>query len=213
MQTIKRTGSINRNHFRKNNNLSTALKQLSKPQPKLKPIVAAIAALLVGCSSKQEAQVVSSVEDCTNNTDLTTEECEIAYQQALLESEKTAPKYQSASQCETEFGAGQCTQSSSGFFMPFMAGFLVSSLLDSSRNHYNPVYHYRGQGSNYGRILTPDGRVLGRAGDRSFKVPNDTLTQPIPSVQRTVSRGGFGSQAAAKSNWGGSSGRSGGWGG
>lgn len=181
--------------------------------PKLKPLVAAIATLLVGCSNKQEAQLVQSVEDCLQNTDFSETECETAYQNALAEAENTAPKYQSMNQCETEFGPQQCTRSSSGFFMPFMAGYLMSSLLDSGRNHYNPVYHYRGRGPYSGKILSADGRVLGRAGSRSYNVSRDVLTKPMPTVRKTVSRGGFGAQAAAKSNWGGSTRRSGGWGG
>lgn len=199
-RATKRSSTIHRQHFRK------------RPI-RLKPLAALIATLFVGCSARQDAQVVASVPDCANNTKLTLQECEAAYQKALAASEKTAPKYATENQCEAEFGADQCTKGRTGSFMPFMTGFLVSSLLDFSRNYFNPVYQYRGPGAAHGRIMTPHGQILGPAGHRRYKVRNETLTKPIPTVQRTVSRGGFGSQAAAKSNWGGSSRRSGGWGG
>ena len=180
------------------------------------PMALAIAASLAGCSSNEEqAQVVKSVADCVQNTSYTEEQCKVAYENALAESERTAPKYDSVSACESEFGANQCHQSSSGgWFMPFMAGYLVSSALDSfSRDrHYSPVYVYGGSGYNNGYVMTGNGSVVGRPGDRYVNVSRDTLNKPLPTVNKTISRGGFGSQAAAKSNWGGGSRRSS-WGG
>lgn len=192
-------------------NLQMMNKAVKHPAAKLTPLALALTATLSACASKEEAQIVTSVQDCLQNTSFTEEQCQTAYNEALAEAERTGPKYESASACESEFGMNQCTQSSStGFFMPFLAGYLMSSALDFNRNRYNPVYVYGGPGQNYGNVMTSNGQVIGRAGDRFVRVPQDTLTKPMPTVRRTVSRGGFGSQAAAKSNWGS---RKSGWGG
>lgn len=181
-------------------------------RPLLKPLTFAVAAItLAACgNNEEEVQVVSSVEDCTANTSLTLTQCEVAYQQALEESARTAPRYTSQQACEMEFGYSQCNRTSQGFFTPFMAGYLVSNLFNSG-NSYNPVYHYQNHRSSYhDRIMTSDGSVIGRAGQRSYKVSkSDLKAKPAPT--RTVSRGGFGSTASAKSSWGGGKSKS--WGG
>lgn len=199
---MKRSQQINIESMRK-----------EKPvRPLLRPLSLAIAAItLAACSEKQEqVQVVSSVEDCAASTSLSQSQCEVAYEKALAEAERTGPKYNSQAACEAEFGYSQCNRSSQGFFMPFMAGYMVSNLL-SGGGGYNPVYQYRNSRSSLNnRIMTADGTMIGRAGQSSYKVASSNL-KPKPTVSRTVSRGGFGSVASAKSSWGG--GKSSGWGG
>ena len=202
---MKRSKQINIENMRKE----------SVARPLLKPLTWAVASItLAACSggSEEEVQVVSSVEDCTASTSLTLAQCEVAYQQALEESARTAPRYTSQAACEAEFGYDQCNRTNQGFFMPFMAGYMVSSLLNRGGGYSNnPVYHYRNRGSSYNdRIMTSDGSVIGRAGQRSYKVSSSDL-KPKPSPTRTVSRGGFGSTASAKSSWGGGKSKS--WGG
>lgn len=182
--------------------------------PKLKPLALAIATLvLTSCSSKEEVIIVKSVEDCQSKTEFTFEQCEAAYAKAVAEAERTGPKYSTQAACEAEFGVSQCRQTSqNNMFMPFMAGFIVSNLLDNNRNYgYNPVYDYRDARSSYNnRLMTSDGIVLGSPGKSSYKVSKSALKSK-PSVTKTISRGGFGSKASAKSSWGG--GKSSGWGG
>ncbi|MEW5250037.1 DUF1190 domain-containing protein [Microbulbifer discodermiae] len=202
---MKRTGYIDLARMRKDRGANFVLR----------PLVIGVAAALMGCSADEEVKVVSSVQDCVDNTSLDQAKCEAAYQRALAEAERTGPKYANLSQCESEFG--NCRETGSGVWMPLMTGFMVASLLDSDRRHYsgyyNPVYRY--SGSRYrDRLMTADGQVIGRYGKTSYTV-DKSATQPKPKVTRTVSRGGFGAVASAKSNWGGgrSGGRSGGWGG
>lgn len=182
----------------------------------LKPLALGVMAVLAGCSPQQEeAKLVSSVADCTANTPMSEQECEAAYQKALIEAERTGPKYSQQSQCEAEFGYNQCNRTSSGFFTPFMTGFLVSSAINQfSNRHYNPVFAYNNSNSRYrNQLMTADGTVIGRNGGRSYNVSKETLNKPMPAATRTVSRGGFGAVASAKSSWGGGKSRSGGWGG
>ncbi|BBM02914.1 DUF1190 domain-containing protein [Microbulbifer sp. GL-2] len=206
---MKRTKNINLARMRKGRRASFVLR----------PLAIGVAAALVGCSSDEEIKVVSSVEDCMDNTQLDQAQCEAAYQRALEEAERTGPKYANLSQCETEFGS--CRETSGGFWMPLMTGFMVASLLDNDRRHYssgyyNPVYRYSASGSRYyDRLMTADGKVIGRYGKSSYTVDKSAM-DPKPKVTRTVSRGGFGAVASAKSSWGGgrsSSGSSRGWGG
>lgn len=190
-----------------------------KPKFILRPIALGItAALLSACGNNQEVKIVNSVEDCVSNTSLDLAECEIAYKNALAESEKTSPKYNSVYACESEFGSGQCVRSQNqSIFMPLMAGFMINELLfNRNRNSYggtfNPVYRYNRPYSSYhNSMMLSDGTSIGKYGKSSYNV-SKSATKKKPAVTRTVSRGGFGSVASAKSNWGGGS-KSRGWGG
>jgi len=205
---VKRTKHINLDKMRK----------ARSARPVLKPLAVGIAAAtLAGCSSDEEMIIVTSIDDCEVETGMTLEQCEVAYKKALAEAERTGPKYPTINQCESEFGAGQCRETSSGnFFMPFMAGWLVAEALDDVddyyRRSYSPVYRYNRPYSTYhNRIMLADGDVIGEYGKKSYKVSKAQIT-PKPTVSKTVSRGGFGSVASAKSSWGGGS-RSSSWGG
>ena len=176
----------------------------------LRPLVTAIAAVtLSACGSQEEVTVVASVEECSANTKLSRAECESAYIKAQTEAARTGPKYSSSRTCEAEFGAGQCQPQRGGIFMPLMTGFMVGQLLSNS---YNPVYRYNNRSSpNYNKVMTADGGIIGKSGQRSYRVDSDSV-KPKPRTTRTISRGGFGAIASAKSSWGGGR-SSGGWGG
>ncbi|WHI47775.1 DUF1190 domain-containing protein [Microbulbifer sp. EKSA008] len=204
---MKRTKNINLARMRKGGGSNFLLR----------PLALGVAAALVGCSSDEEVKVVSSVDDCVANTQLDEAQCEAAYQRAVEEAERTGPKYSRLSQCEAEFGS--CQETSSGVWMPLMAGFMVGSMLNDRDRHYNYGYYnpvYRYSGSRYrDKLMTADGGIIGDYGRSSYKV-DKSATAPKPKVTKTVSRGGFGAVASAKSNWGGgrsSSGGSRGWGG
>ncbi|TDO98257.1 DUF1190 domain-containing protein [Marinomonas balearica] len=192
------------------------LDKMRKAKPKtlsFRPLTLAIASItLAACSQPdEEVKIVASVDDCKANTSLTLEQCEVAYKQALEEAVRTGPRYGSQRQCEEDFGYDQCVRpQSSGFFMPMFTGFMIGNMLSNRSYTYNPVYQYRNSGSYRNRLMTADGTVVGMPGKRSYHVPPSTL-KPKPKVTRTVSRGGFGSVASAKSSWGG--GKSKGWGG
>lgn len=182
------------------------------------PLAIGIAAVtLASCSSQEEVMVVNSAAECVTNSELSLEECQAAYQQAQEEAERTGPKYSSVSECESEFGDGQCVQTrSGGMFMPMMTGFMIGRMLSGSSSYkgygYNPVYRYnRPYSKHHNQIMTADGFVIGKPGQKSYKVDKSAM-KTKPSVTRTVSRGGFGAVASAKSSWGGGS-KSKGWGG
>ncbi|MFC4698874.1 DUF1190 family protein [Glaciecola siphonariae] len=182
----------------------------------LKPLTLGVAGVLLSaCSSdRQEAVVYTDLEDCTRANPDAVSQCEVAYKSALEEAARTAPKYRSASDCEYEFGPNQCQQVSSSngsFFMPFMAGYMVSSLL-SPRPYYQPMFTSYSRNSSYRyRWIGADGFDYGGYNKKRFNVSKRAFEKK-PAVTRTISRGGFGSTVRAKSSWGSKS-SSKGWGG
>lgn len=181
----------------------------------LAPVSLAVIAGCSGGAKQEDVQFVASVDECASTTSLSMDECESAYQEALKEAEATSPRYRNERDCAAEFGS---CQDRGGFFMPFMAGYIVSNIvgdvMDRNRryNYSYPTYIYRGGGQYRNKIMTSDGFVVGSPGQRSYKMPSKAL-KPKPAVTRTISRGGFGSTASAKSNWGSSKSKSRSWGG
>jgi uncharacterized protein YgiB involved in biofilm formation len=182
----------------------------------VKPLALGIAAIfLTACGDDQDAAVFTSVDDCTNANPEFAEKCKTAYEDAVKEAERTGPKYNSQSDCETEFGNNQCRvvqRDSGSFFMPLMAGYMLSNLM-SPRGYYSqPMFTSYSRNSSYrNRWIGADGYDFGDNRRRTMKVSEKSL-KPKPTVTKTMSRGGFGSSVRAKSSWGSSS-KKGGWGG
>jgi|AntRauMFilla1563_2_1112583.scaffolds.fasta_scaffold03997_7 uncharacterized protein YgiB involved in biofilm formation len=170
----------------------------------LAPISLAVMAGCSGGGQNEQVAFVTSVDNCASSTKLSVVECQAAYEEAVKEAESTAPRYQYQRDCQAEFG--NC-ENRGGFFVPFMAGYIVSNIVSDSmeRKHRftnsHPSYMYRGPGQFRNKIMTSDGFVVGSPGQSSYRVPRDAL-KPKPAVTRTISRGGFGATASAKSNWG-----------
>ena len=183
----------------------------------LKPLAVGIAGIMAtGCADdRQDAQIYTSLEDCKTDYPDAAERCDAAYQTALDEASRTSPRFNSEHDCEYEFGPNQCREvnnSGGSFFMPFMAGFMVSQLLSPRPYYSQPIYtSYSPYSPFRSKWVTADGYVFdGNIRKRNYKV-SPSVYKPKPTVTRTVSRGGFGSSVRAKSSWGSSS-RSGSWG-
>jgi len=192
-------------------NLSSMRKSFS-----VKPLALGIAAIfLSACGDKQEATVFTTVDECTNANPEFAEKCKTAYEDAVKEAERTGPKYNSQNDCESEFGNNQCRvvqRDSGSFFMPFMAGYMLSNLM-SPRGYYSqPMFTSYSRNSSYrNRWIGADGYDFGDQRSRNMRVSEKAM-KPKPTVTKTMSRGGFGSSVRAKSSWGNSS-KKGGWGG
>ena len=198
----KRSSNVNLNRMRK----SFALKPL---------IVGMSATILSACGEPSSlAKIYTSIEDCLNDNPEGESQCRAAYEDALAEAARTSPRFNTEYDCEYDFGPNQCREvNGGGFFVPFMAGYMVSQLMSPSRYYTQPVYTSYSRYSPYrSRWMLADGYVFdGDIRKRSYKV-NQRVYKPKPTVSRTMKRGGFGSSVRAKSSWGSSS-RSGGWGG
>ena len=167
------------------------------------PITVALTGFaLTACgSNEQEAVIYQNLDECTTSNPENSQACESAYEHALQESSRTAPKYRSQNECEAEFGYNACVQpQNSGFFMPMMTGFMFGQMMNN--NYYSqPMYRSTYPGSSfYNRWASADGRDYGR--NARVRVNRDQM-KPKATVNRTISRGGFGSTVSAKSSWGG----------
>ncbi|MCG7585962.1 DUF1190 family protein [Photobacterium sp. OFAV2-7] len=185
----------------------------------VKPVSVAFAgAFLSGCSDNgSEAVIYHTLDDCLDDNPNYSQECRAAYQEALEEAERTAPKYRSEYDCTAEFGMNACMQTSNNnWYMPAMAGFMFGRMLDRDRGYYSqPMFRSYYPGSVfYDRWTTADGYDYGRSSYKKSKVrvTRDQM-KPKPTVSRTISRGGFGSTVSAKSSWSKSSSGSKSWGG
>lgn len=202
--TTKRSKHINLNRMRK--------------AFSVKPLTLGVASVLLSAcgAEREEAKIYTSIDDCKQDYPDALEKCEAAYQTAVEEAMRTSPRFNSEYDCEYEFGPNQCRSvntNSGSFFMPFMAGYMVSSLLSPNRYYSQPLFTSSSYNSPFrSRWITADGYVFdGDIRKRNYRVRKETL-KPKPTVNRTMKRGGFGSSVRAKSSWGSSS-RRGGWGG
>ncbi len=180
--------------------LATMRKSAARKTTSAKSVMLTGTLLITGCgSSGQEAVVYTTAEQCiVENPDSRTE-CEKAYDNAISEAERTAPKYNSQRTCETEFGYNQCvqSQSNSGWFLPALGGFMVGRLTGGGYDYGRPSPVFGYQNSWVGA----DGTSYGGRSDRRVNVSKEAFKSK-PTTARTISRGGFGSKIQAKSSWG-----------
>lgn len=144
--------------------------------------------------------------------------CWVAYQDAMRAHLTSAPRFTNKTSCEAEYGAGQCVEqetstvpgnkgSTGNFFVPFLAGFVLSSAINNATEYYS---HRRrqeeeassgdGGGGGYygssavyrsrsGAFVTPASRPS--VGEISVGTSQQTV-KPVNVNTRTVARQGFG---------------------
>lgn len=167
--------------------------------------------ILTSCSEpEQEVLIYPSVQSCIDDGKLDAQKCQEEYDRAVKEHERTAPHYTSENECANDFGATQCYQPFGGnYFMPLLAGYMIGRVTAPNNNYYgggggysswggysSPVYRTRYDPYSW---RTSDGYSIGN-GQGRVSVPQ-SATKPKVSAS-TLSRGGFGSQSAARSSWG-----------
>lgn len=180
---------------------------------KLVLMAVTVPAVLSGCGDDAPSgKVLTSREECAVQTEIAPAECEKAYQQALVEHEKLAPRFESEKDCNDQFGACQPapanaaagTASSGHSYMPSMSGFLIGYALSQAmqpRGYYGvggvaPLYRdYRSGG-----YLRPDGKQVSNYSGTVYGKSAGSTALPARAV--TVSRAGFGSSAAARGGFG-----------
>ncbi len=205
--TMKRTKEINRDSFRK-----------TWRSYRLAPVALAISAVFMLSACEQNDETVSlytNADECSQANPSQSEQCKTAYNNALKEAEKTAPKYASREECVAEFGEQQCTQapaqagvgqaqaqnSSGSFWMPLMAGYMMGRLMGGSSAPSQPLFTSKSASSPAnGKFVDATGKNYGpaTAGGRSMTVPK-TAMAPKPATTSTITRGGFGDSVAKQS--------------
>lgn len=201
---MKRTKNINKDTFRK-----------SWRSYRVAPVALAISAvfMLAGCEQADETvSLYKNADDCSTSNPSMSEQCTTAYNNALKEAEKTAPKYATREDCVAEFGDAQCTQapaqagmaaesqSSGSMWMPLMAGYMMGRMMGGGMGAQQPLFSSKNPASPaYGKYTDAGGKSYGAAQPgRTMNVPK-TAMAPKPATTSTVTRGGFGDSVAKQS--------------
>ena len=77
----------------------------------------------------QENLVYNSLSACRAAGQLTAQQCETAFSEATAARLKDAPKFQSQTACEAQYGANGCSSATIGgaqYFIPALAGFMLA---------------------------------------------------------------------------------------
>lgn len=202
---MKRTKNIHLDAFRK-----------SWRARHLTPVALAVTAvfMLAGCEQADETvSLYQNADDCSKANPGQSAQCTTAYNNALKEAEKTAPKYTTREDCVAEFGEDQCQQAptqagtnaeahqSGSFWMPLMAGYMMGRLMGGGAGMASqPLFSSKNPASPMnGKFVDATGRNYGAATPgRTMTVPKTALA-PKPATTRTVTRGGFGESVAKQS--------------
>ncbi len=193
---MKRTKSIRHASFRKN----WSARHLT-------PVALAVATvfMLAGCEKSDETvSLYQNADDCSAANPGKSAECTTAYNNALKEAERTAPKYATREDCVAEFGEGQCQQapaqagmapenqaqaqqSSGSFWMPLMAGYMMGRLMGGGAGFaQQPLFSSKNPASPaYGKYTDATGKNYGAAQPgRTMTVPKTAMAQnrrpPLP---------------------------------
>ena len=168
-------------------------------------------AILTGCDTGPETgQVLMSAQDCaTVPIRIPVEQCVTAYNEALAQHERVAPRFENGWDCQDQFGAcSQIDDSAGTFFIPAMGGFLLgySPVRDDDDDGRSGGYLYRYGGTSplyvdrSGGYYNPAG---GHVRDGFGSVKGKAGIPATPTRAVTVSRSGFGSTSSARSSFGG----------
>jgi uncharacterized protein YgiB involved in biofilm formation len=170
----------------------------------------------------EEVATFGNESECVQAGQRQPEDCRAAFTQAQAAHERTAPRFESLSDCETQHGAGRCEMGSrigaAGYFVPAMIGFmmarnaaqglraqplygagLVPPPPPPQQQQQQPASGGGGGGgggswsSGRGSYRTSSGAVVESPGAAGFtRAPASEVRSP-PTGPRVVSRGGFGS--------------------
>jgi uncharacterized protein YgiB involved in biofilm formation len=159
---------------------------------------------LAACGQQQPQQPLSkfdvAVADCMAGMDNPNRD---ACVQAVSSAQQNAPRYSAKSQCEAQFGYGNCesrSENGQDIYGPLITGMLISQMLNSNNNGWRDNNYWRGDNyRTYYRSYStsnPNFRTYHppKASSYARSYSNDNYA-PAP----TVKRGGFGQTAANKS--------------
>ena len=160
---------------------------------------------LTACSEKPvDMLVYKNLAECSGDVYYNEKQCKTEFDKALKTHRSAAPKYKKLSACESDFGRNSCSSMGS-LYLPMIAAYMLPvPNVSRSGGYYGggfgqPLYRTRGGGG----YRTGDNYEIGKS-RQSGKVSTAPSKTKKPSIKtKTVSRGGFGSQAAARGSWGG----------
>lgn len=178
--------------------------------------IAASTLALSGCGDDTPSEIMfTSVDQCVT-AGMDRQVCQASYQDAMRAHLATAPRFDGMAACEAEYGKGQCTEQaanalpnntgrSDSVFMPFLAGYMLSSALNNVSDYYD--YRRRQEAAGYyygstpiyrnrsGQTVTTTVRSGGTRSD-SVTAPSRQSVKPVNVNTRTVARQGFGGRSS-----------------
>lgn len=137
--------------------------------------------MLAGCEKTDETvSLYQNADDCSQANPSQSAECTTAYNTALQEAVKTAPKYATREDCVAEFGESQCTQApaqagmvptsssettaaapqqSGSMWMPLMAGYMMGRMMGGGASQ--PLFTSKAPNSPAnGKFVDASGKTL-----------------------------------------------------
>lgn len=164
------------------------------------------AASLAACQDETvDSAVYYSVDECVAGQTYAPEKCAADFKEAQALHEKVAPAYQSKADCEAEFGAEQCGQTtqqhaSGGFpFLPLIAGYMIGKQLgggNAAAVASQPLYRQSGK---TGFVNAGGHNVASNTGPVKLSTKSPALQTPAATT-RTMARGGFGGRSMSVSS-------------
>lgn len=164
---------------------------------------------------RTEALSYADLQACKDANAAPDDVCETAYATALKDDETDGPRYTERANCDEAHGAGSCVlrtdNAGQHYFGPFMAGFIISGLMNGSRSNFRGTSYYQGRPPTAGQREEDGGGSGGGGGgvrgfysahgdrvDRDYRTGRTMLTRSsfesygAHGRGSAVSRGGFG---------------------
>jgi len=154
-------------------------------------------------ADSEEVQVFENVFACAKATGKSREECETMREEAAERAAEEAPRFAALSDCEAEYGAGQCIQAEEAseesasegrrHFSPFIVAWF-----SSNKNGSSPLFN-----SKKGGFQTANGSRLGYGGAPGKYYASSRAmerTKSVPKVKPASAKakaGGFGKRSGS----------------
>ncbi len=159
---------------------------------------ASVVALSACEEPKVDAAVFETLQQCLDNPDMDPDQCRTNFEDARNQHAAVAPKYNSAEDCEADFGSERCevapyrTSTGGSVFMPLMMGYMMGSMLGGRGSvAAQPLYRSADDSRSF---RTADNKKVGGATGRT-QVARSAASRPA-AKSSTISRGGFGARGA-----------------
>ncbi len=162
-------------------------------------LLGATALTLVACGeAAEDILAYESAEACIVAGQQDESVCRAEFAKAEKLHNETAPRYNLASDCNSDFGYNRCYQyrSSRGgsVWMPFMMGYMLAPRGGPAFISTQPLYRPSTDPNRY--YTSGNGRVGAVEANGRSKVARSQVSRP-PVRTRTITRGGFGARATS----------------
>ncbi|NEU13907.1 DUF1190 domain-containing protein [Methylobacterium sp. BTF04] len=166
---------------------------------------------------EEDVLVYNGPEACISAAIRTSEDCRRDYATVRLAYPNAAPRYATASDCESHHGPGHCVTgdsvgaSATGRFVPVLAGYIIGRTEEQDLDP-QPIYDHRPSEAGPGYVGSGSGGYCTSWGGRVSTTSggSSSFARVASSAVRPASFGGFGATGRGFSSHGGSAHGSGG---